>query len=99
MIINTWNTAQSAAEASWKHRWAVYVIKAERRLPNMWVQRLRLGQQAWDPITRKPVYSHVFETVDDDKVPDTSKSAIEGQIKGLESLLEELRKRRTSGSS
>lgn len=43
--------------------------------------------------------SHVFETVDDERAPDASRSGVDGQIKGLEALLEELRKRRSSGGS
>lgn len=42
--------------------------------------------------------SHVFETVDEDKAADSSKAAVEGQIKAVEQLLEELRKRRGSSS-
>lgn len=56
MIISTWRTCQAAAHASWKHRWALYVIKAERRLPHAWMQRLRLGQLSYDPVSQQPVY-------------------------------------------
>ncbi|WIA39861.1 hypothetical protein OEZ86_013308 [Tetradesmus obliquus] len=98
MIIKTWGTTQEAAEGYWKHRWAIYVIKAERRLPRAWVQRLRLGQLTYDPVSDKRVHSHVFETVDEDKAADSSKAAVEGQIKAVEQLLEELRKRRGSSS-
>jgi hypothetical protein len=56
MIIKTWNTTQEAAESYWKHRWAIYVIKAERRLPRAWVQRLRLGQLTYDPVSDKRVH-------------------------------------------
>lgn len=42
--------------------------------------------------------SHVFETVDDDKAADSSRAAVEGQIKAVEQLLEDLRKRRGSSS-
>jgi hypothetical protein len=42
--------------------------------------------------------SHVFETVDEDKAAESSKAAVEGQIKAVEQLLEELRKRRGSSS-
>lgn len=56
MILHTWQTTQGPAELYWKHRWAIYVIKAERRLPAKWVQRMRLGQPTWDPVSMKPVY-------------------------------------------
>lgn len=56
MIIKTWGTTQEAAEGYWKHRWAIYVIKAERRLPRAWVQRLRLGQLTYDPVSDKRVH-------------------------------------------
>eukprot|EP00882_Tetradesmus_deserticola_P007181 GHRQ01007561.1.p1 GENE.GHRQ01007561.1~~GHRQ01007561.1.p1 ORF type:complete len:151 (+),score=89.36 GHRQ01007561.1:297-749(+) len=98
MIIKTWGTTQEVAELYWKHRWALYTIKAERRLPRAWVQRLRLGQLTYDPVSGKRVHSHVFETVDEDKAADSSKAVVEGQIKAVEQLLEELRKRRASRS-
>jgi hypothetical protein len=56
MIIKTWGTTQEAAEGYWKHRWAIYVIKAERRLPRSWVQRMRLGQLTYDPVSDKRVH-------------------------------------------
>jgi len=56
MIITTWSTTQGIAESNWRHRWAIYCVKAERRLPEAWVQRLRLGQQAWDPKTQRIIY-------------------------------------------
>jgi hypothetical protein len=56
MIIRTYSTAQKAAEAHWRRRWASYVVKAERRMPAAWVRRLRLGQPAWDPKTQRPLY-------------------------------------------
>lgn len=34
----------------------IHAVKAEQRLPAPWVQRLRLGQQAWGLKTWKPVY-------------------------------------------
>jgi hypothetical protein len=40
----------------------------------------------------------VFETVDEDKAADSSRAAVEGQIKAVELLLEDLRKRRGSSS-
>jgi hypothetical protein len=58
MIIKTWGTTQEAAESYWKHRWAIYVIKAERRLPRAWVQRLRLGQLTYDPVSDKRVHRY-----------------------------------------
>lgn len=56
MIIHTWRANQFTATSHWKHRWALYVLKAERRLPASWAQRLRLGQEAWDPKAQKSVY-------------------------------------------
>lgn len=56
MIIKTWGTTQEVAELYWRHRWAIYVIKAERRLPSAWVQRLRLGQLTYDPVSDKRVH-------------------------------------------
>ncbi|KAF8062894.1 TRPV6 [Scenedesmus sp. PABB004] len=122
MIINTWVTTQAAAEEHWRHRWAIYVVKAERRLPAGLVRRLRLGTRTWDPAARKPLYSHVFETVDDDPGGSGTsgaasgsggaggagagagaggdaggrRGALDGQIRSLEALLEDLRRRRGS---
>jgi hypothetical protein len=44
-------------------------------------------------------FSHVFETVDDDTVPESSSSKTESQIKTLEALLEDLKKRKSGSSS
>jgi hypothetical protein len=56
MIIATVRANQATATAHWLHRWAIYVLKAERRLPAGWVQRLRLGTPTADPKTGAPVY-------------------------------------------
>lgn len=56
MIIATVRANQATATAHWRLRWAIYVLKAERRLPAAWVQRLRLGTPQTDPKTGGSVY-------------------------------------------
>jgi hypothetical protein len=66
MIVRTWALAQGPAEGAWRRRWALYTLKAERRMPAAWRRAHRLGQPAWDPRTGRYAYSHVFEQVDGD---------------------------------
>ncbi len=56
MILHTYMTAQKAAEGHWRRRWAAYVVKAERRMPRAWVQRLRLGQPTFDAKSGRTIY-------------------------------------------
>jgi hypothetical protein len=143
MIITTWHANQVTAVSHWKHRWALYVLKAERRLPPSWAQRLRLGQPAWDANAQCTVYrwvvvrvwqcgwgklcapaaegscvdgclrlpaspacfrvpplcSHVFETVDEDRPLDAGgKAGLDGQIRAMETTLDELRRKRGGGA-
>ncbi len=60
MIIRTYDTCQSIAYKQWRRRWAMYVLKAERRMPKAWVLKHRLGQLAWDPKTNRPAYRWVL---------------------------------------
>lgn len=56
MILRTFRANEGASTAHWRLRWAIYVLKAERRLPNAWAQRLRLGTPTRDPKTGQSVY-------------------------------------------
>ncbi|GBF97002.1 hypothetical protein Rsub_09799 [Raphidocelis subcapitata] len=94
MIIRTYATTQHAAEAHWRRRWAIYTVKAERRMPQALVQRLRLGQPAWDPRSGRQQYSHVFETVQEDRgASKEGAAALDSQIRAVSDLLDGLRAR------
>jgi hypothetical protein len=56
MIIRTYNTAQEDGVRHWRRRWAIYVVKSERRMPSGWLQHHRLGQRTWDPRLQRTVY-------------------------------------------
>jgi hypothetical protein len=64
MIITTVRANQLTATAFWRHRWSMYVLKAERRLPPAWAQRLRLGTPSYDPKTGHCVYRWVVLSAD-----------------------------------
>ncbi|KAI8467692.1 MAG: hypothetical protein J3K34DRAFT_32028 [Monoraphidium minutum] len=99
MIIRTYNTAQEAAEAHWRRRWATYCVKAERRMPAAWVQRLRLGQPAWDPMSRQHQYSHIFEEIEEDRGRKDDRGELDSQIRAVNDLLEGLKRQRGSSAA
>lgn len=62
LLVHTYGSAREMAGKTWKLRWALYVIRAEARLPHVWQQRYRVGQVAYDPALQQRVYNHVFES-------------------------------------
>lgn len=89
MIIRTYNTTQEQGVLQWRRRWAIYVLKAERRMPRSWQQRARLGQLAYDPGLQRNVYSHVFEVTDTQNEAEREQ---DHQVKLMEQLLESYKK-------
>ena len=93
MIIRTYDRAETSAERHWRRRWALYCLKAERRMTGGCVARSRLGQLAWDPRTKRQVYSHVFEVVEDDREREAEvRAAAEERLKLAEELVAALKK-------
>ena len=53
----------------------------------------------WDPKSQRLLYSHVFETVEDDRLgrDDRATAALDAQIRAVEGLLDGLRRQRGGG--
>jgi uncharacterized membrane protein YgcG len=66
-------------------------------MPAKWVRRLRLGQPAWDPKTQRPLFSHVFQSVEEDKERRDDRGALDAQIKAVNDLLEGLKRQKGGG--
>ena len=93
MIIRTYDAADQTAEKRWRRRWALYCLKAERRMAGACVARSRLGQLAWDPRAQRQVYSHVFEVVSsDEREREAEVRVAEERLKLAEELVAALKK-------